>query len=156
MSIHGCNPQKKIEKATQLVLMNEDARNYIFSKVAKVNPCVNDTTIINTKDTLYSDIIGVITDTIRKQDTVYISDTVIKRVTRQVDKFNYVVDRRMLNSQQDSTDKYRKLYNKECMNFSEKNYEARKWKLYFFVLWILILCFASVSIYIKFYTKRFI
>lgn len=154
--IHGCSEQKKIEKATQVVLMNESARNFVFSKVAKINPCVNDTTVISIKDTLYSDLIGTITDTIRKQDTVYISDTIIKRITRQKNIDNYIVDRRLVNSQTDSTEKYKTLYLSASSALSEKTFESKKWRLYFIVLWILIIVFGLVSIFFKFYMKRFI
>lgn len=155
MSItQGCNPQKKIDRATQTVLMNEPARNYIYSEVAKLRPCANDTTIIKTKDTIYTDIIGTITDTIRKKDTIYITDTLIKRITKQVDRYNYIVDRRLLTAQEDSTEKYKKIYNQTNNNLVSKEAESDKWRLWFICLSIFILGFNALKIYLKFSTKK--
>jgi hypothetical protein len=155
MSItQGCSPQKKVDRATQTVLMNESARNYIYSEVAKLKPCANDTTLINTKDTIYTDIIGTITDTIRRKDTIYISDTVTKRITKQVDRFNYIVDKRLLQSQEDSTDKYKKLYNQTNNQLVVTKSESDNWRLWFIVLSIFVLGFNILKIYLKFSSKN--
>lgn len=72
----SCSPQRKTNKAIQRVLANREALDKVGAEWKKLNPCVNDTTYLHSRDTL----IETQTDTLEVHDTA--TNVVVKEITK--------------------------------------------------------------------------
>ena len=105
--LSSCNPQRRMERATQTVLMNPEARQRIYAAQAALTPCANDTVIQWSRDTL------ITTDTTVTRDTIdnfyHYTDTIkIVQTKRIHDTAKIVViDHRLAETLADTVSAYK-------------------------------------------------
>lgn len=143
--VAACSEQKKMQKAQQRVLTDDNAFNYIGGKWAKLNPCIIDSVI------KYSSNEIIKTDTFYKHgDFVYAPtahDTIV--VHRNIDHYDtarvYIRDKRFEGILRDSLQFYQ-LYNSKSQTAAEiaKQDAAKKTKIIIF--WIIIVVLENVAI----------
>jgi hypothetical protein len=143
--VAACSEQKKLQKAQQRVLTDDNAFNYIGGKWAKLNPCIIDSVI------KYSSNEIVKTDTFYKHgDFVYAPathDTII--VHRNVDHYDtarvYIRDKRYEGILKDSLEFYQ-LADSRSQTAAEiaKQYSAKKTKIIIF--WIALVALENIAI----------
>jgi hypothetical protein len=159
ISLFACNPQKKLEKAKQLVLTNKEAFNNIGDKWQQINPCADDTLIVNSSDTVnvINTFFSVKTDTING----IVTDTVTKTVTKTVKItdtiHHYITDNRALKVLQDTIVVYKIKVAEVSGQSNVYQSEAKKYKLLY--RWALIIPLLLIVLFIiyrglKYYYTR--
>jgi hypothetical protein len=148
ISLVSCSEQKKLEKAKQLVLTNKEAFNELGDKWQQINPCSDDTLIVNSSDTvnLINTFFSVKTDTING----VITDTVTKTVNKTIritDTINhYITDYRYVKVLQDTIVNYKIRVAEIGGQSKVYELEARKYKVMY--RWALIVPLLLIVIFI--------
>ena len=154
LAFSGCNTQRKITKAEQLVITSPQSFGKIGKKWQLLNPCANDTTFeikgdtTILRDTLYKPK----TDTL-KGDTTFITKT--KLVTKTI--VQSIVDRQKQKLDQDSINNL----NVELANFkgqllskdkevSDANKRTNKWITWFIITMLIIIGYNGYFLISKF------
>lgn len=93
--IIACSPQRRINRAKQIVLTNKEAFDTVGSIWATLNPCVSDTVLTTGVDTIYSEKVESI-DTVfmPKENIKYVYKTLYKTIDKK--STAYVVDGRQI------------------------------------------------------------
>ena len=89
MLITACSPQKKIERAKQIVITNKPAFDSIGHVWATLNPCVSDTIINEITDTIYGENAIFI-------DTVYAPQENIKYIYKTITKPPTIIEKKTM------------------------------------------------------------
>lgn len=83
----SCNTQRRVEKATQIVITNKNAFDTVGSVWASLHPCVSDTVINNISDTSYG-------ETLIYTDTVYVPKEQVKYIYKTITKSPTVIEKK--------------------------------------------------------------
>ncbi len=143
--LFSCNT---IEKATQKVLTNENARNKVGAKWAALNPCINDTTLEFIQgDSIVTYQRDTLIDTKNIHDTTetyyHITNTITK-IKRDTVRFT-VIDMRGLNIVKDSLAQYKRNLSK--IEGKNEQYGTQQKKDLKIITWLSIALFlAALSI----------
>jgi hypothetical protein len=89
MLITACSPQKKIERAKQIVITNKPAFDSVGHVWATLNPCVSDTVINEITDTIYGENAVFI-------DTVYAPQENIKYIYKTITKPSTIIEKKTM------------------------------------------------------------
>lgn len=141
----SCSEIKQLQRAKQRVLLDNRTFNEVGAKWRELNPCINDTVIVSTTDTLPTLEIWANTDTIKINDTITIIKTV-ERVKPIVKRIREVVtDNQHIKQLQDSVTAWQNEavrlsgVNSQLIANRDKQYNKRvQWQVAFFGLLTLV------------------
>lgn len=149
----GC---KSSEKIAQKALTDQTAFYKVGNIFRRLNPCVNDTTIISSKDTIEVTHSDTITNVIKENniiDTVYLRITKYKQLNiHDTIKLSIkdLTSERILN---DTLNFYKQLYLQEHGLTMDAIKEKKRWQINFWLLLIATISISFLGIYLKFKTK---
>jgi hypothetical protein len=149
----GCRSSEKI---AQKALTDQAAFYKVGNIFRRLNPCVNDTTIISKQDTIETLHIDTITNVIQSDniiDTVYVRITKYKQLNIHDTIKLFTRDLTTERILTDSFITYKNLYLQENALTLEARQEMKKFKFNFWMLLIVIVSFSILSVYLKFKTK---
>ena len=89
MLLTACSPQRKIERAKQIVITNKPALDSVGHVWATLNPCVSDTIINEITDTIYGENAVFI-------DTVYAPQENIKYIYKTITKPPTIIEKKTM------------------------------------------------------------
>lgn len=140
----GCNPIKRI-------LSDKSKRDQMAAEIIKLGYCLNDTTIIELHDTTTTidtiDIPVIITDTLRRNDTLIIWETKYKDIVRTKVITKVVIDSARIN-----------ILNKELadikLKLADSEIRRKQWRNQFgATLTALIFAVISIIVLIKYHAR---
>jgi len=148
-----------INHSVQKVLTNETAFNQVGRKWASLNPIdTSITKIVNTTNTVLRvdtmETNYILLDTTTHKDTLYKVKVINRLQTIRDTTIKYIIDNRMLHTQEDSTSFYKNksLQNIIILQDYQKNLTKFKWL--FWILLILVALGLLANFYIKYIATK--